>query len=385
MTPEELEIAIEENKKIYDEHFDLVFMKSLCEEVIEMLKIYFRPVFVGFDEMPERNNPDRPIIYACNHSGMAFPWDAIVFATGVMQKHNYDMSRLFRPLAAPMLSASRLMNPFLLTDIWKRVGAIDATGLNFETMMHYQESNVMMYPEGVPGIGKGFNNKYKLQTFSTSMIRMAIKYQTDIIGISCINGEYINPGSYSIEPLNRLVQKIGIPFLPVAIITPLLLLQPWLFYYAWPAKLTYVMGNRYSPSKMVNKPWEEVTQEDIKKVRDEIQSDMQVELDRGVEEYGKKPFHVKEVIRNHVKYWRSLPYWTPLGWPALFSEYDRRYYRERALPTRITRGLFRFWYIVWKNPIVIAYFLPIIGWIPLLFRGLWGRRKVKPWEGSKVK
>ena len=81
MTPEELEIAIEENKKIYDEHFDLVFMKSLCEEVIEMLKIYFRPVFVGFDEMPERNNPDRPIIYACNHSGMAFPWDAIVFAT----------------------------------------------------------------------------------------------------------------------------------------------------------------------------------------------------------------------------------------------------------------------------------------------------------------
>ncbi|MCB0839587.1 MAG: hypothetical protein KDD99_23110, partial [Bacteroidetes bacterium] len=145
------------------------------------------------------------------------------------------------------------------------------------------------------------------------------------------------------------------------------------------------MGNRYSPSKMVNKPWEEVTQEDIKKVRDEIQSDMQVELDRGVEEYGKKPFHVKEVIRNHVKYWRSLPYWTPLGWPALFSEYDRRYYRERALPTRITRGLFRFWYIVWKNPIVIAYFLPIIGWIPLLFRGLWGRRKVKPWEGSKVK
>ena len=385
MTPEELEIAIEQNKKIYDEHIDLVFMKSLCEEVIEMLKIYFRPVFVGFDEMPERNNPDRPIIYACNHSGMAFPWDAIVFATGVMQKHNYDMSRLFRPLAAPMLSASRLMNPFLLTDIWKRVGAIDATGLNFETMMHYQESNVMIYPEGVPGIGKGFNNKYKLQTFSTSMIRMAIKYQTDIIGNSCMNGEYINPGSYSIEPLNRLVQKIGIPFLPVAIITPLLLLQPWLFYYAWPAKLTYVMGNRYSPSKMVNKPWEEVTQEDIKKVRDEIQSDMQVELDRGVEEYGKKPFHVKEVIRNHVKYWRSLPYWTPLGWPALFSEYDRRYYRERALPTRITRGLFRFWYIVWKNPIVIAYFLPIIGWIPLLFRGLWGRRKVKPWEGSKVK
>ena len=385
MTSEEQAVAIEENKKIYTEHFDMVFMESLCQEVIEMLKIYFRPIFVGFDEMPERNNPERPIIYACNHSGMAFPWDAIVFATGVFQKHDYKMGKLFRPLAAPMLSASKLMNPFLLTDIWKRVGAIDATGLNFETMMHYQDSNVLIYPEGVPGIGKGFNNKYKLQPFSTSMIRMAIKYKTDIVGISCVNGEYINPGSYSIKAVNKVIQAIGIPFLPVAIITPLLLVQPWLFYYAWPAKLTYILGNRYSPWKMIDKPWEEVTQEDVKKVRDQIQADMQSELDKGVKEYGKKPYQWGEHIRNIFKHWRSLPYWTPLGWPALFSEYDRRYYQDRELPTRITRGLFRFWYIVWKNPIVIAYFIPLLGWIPILYRGLLGRRRVKSWEGSKVK
>ena len=385
MTPEEQVVAIEENKKIYNEHFDLVFMRSLCQEVIDMLKIYFRPVYVGFDEMPERNNPDHPIIFACNHSGMAFPWDAIVFATGVLQKHDYQMKKLFRPLAAPMLSASKLMNPFLLTDIWKRVGAIDATGLNFETMMQYQDSNILIYPEGVPGIGKGFNNKYKLQTFSTSMIRMAIKYKTDIVGISCVNGEYINPGSYSIKAVNKIIQAIGIPFLPVAIITPLLLVQPWLFYYAWPAKLTYVMGNRYSPWKMTDKSWEEITQEDVKKIRDEIQADMQTELDHGVKKYGKKPYKWGEHFRNIFKHWRSLPYWTPVGWPALFSEYDRRYYQDRELPTRITRGLFRFWYIVWKNPIVIAYFIPIIGWIPILYRGLIGRRRVKAWEGSKVK
>ena len=132
MNPEELAIAIEENKKIFGEHFDLTFMKSLCDEVIEMLKIYFRPVFVDFEEMPERNNPDHPVILACNHSGMAFPWDAIVFATGVSCKSMIiRWIKLFRPLAAPMLSASKLMNPFLLTDIWKRVGAVDANGLEF--------------------------------------------------------------------------------------------------------------------------------------------------------------------------------------------------------------------------------------------------------------
>ena len=91
------------------------------------------------------------------------------------------------------------------------------------------------------------------------------------------------------------------------------------------------------------------------------------------------------LLKTIFKEWRSLPYWTPLGWPALFSEYDRRYYQDRELPSRITRGLFRFWYIIWKNPIVIAYFIPILGWVPILLRGLLGRKRVRSWEGSKVK
>ncbi|MEZ4774900.1 MAG: 1-acyl-sn-glycerol-3-phosphate acyltransferase [Bacteroidia bacterium] len=382
MTPEELALAIEENKKIYHEHFDPQFLECICREVIQLLDLYFRPVFVGFDELPERNNPDRPLIYACNHSGMAFPWDAIVFGMGLMARHEFQMEKLFRPLTAPMLSASKLMNPFLLRDIWKRGGAIDATGLNFETLMHINESNILIYPEGVPGIGKGFNNKYKLQPFSTSMIRMAIKYRTDIIGISCVNGEYINPHSYSVRPINKFIEKLGIPFLPVAFITPLLVVQPWLFYYAWPAKLTYVKGNRYSPWKMAgNRDIGEVSNEEILQIRDTIQADMQVKLDESVSLFGKKPYQWKELGKNLIRHWRRLPYWIPPGWPALFSEYDRRYYKDKELPSRITSGWFRFWYIVWKNPIVLAYFLPVVGWVPILLRGLKGREKVKPWEG----
>ena len=78
--------------------------------------------------------------------------------------------------------------------------------------MQYNDSNILIYPEGVPGIGKGFNNKYQLQRFSTSFIRMAIKYKTDIIPISTINAEYINPWSYNIGWITKLVNKIGMPF-----------------------------------------------------------------------------------------------------------------------------------------------------------------------------
>jgi len=384
MSPGEVELALEENKKIFESHFDAEYVKHLNHEIVDMLNWYFRPVFVGFEEMPQRNNPDHPLILACNHSGMAFPWDAIIFGTGLFHKHGYDLNKLFRAMASPMLSASNLMNPFLLTDLWKRVGAVDATGLNFETMMHYQDSNLLIYPEGVPGIGKGFNRKYQLQKFSTSMVRMAIKYKTDIVGVSCVNGEYINPFSYTSRRLNKLVQKIGIPYLPVALQTPFLLIQPWLFYYAFPAKLTYVRGRRFKAYEMVDhRPLEEVSMEEIRNIRDHIQQGMQEDLDKAVKEYGQKPYDWKEFGQSLRKHWWDLPYWTPIGWPALFTEFDSRYQKEEKAPKGIIRGWFRFWKIALRNPIVFAYYIPIFGWIPILIKGLRGRKIVRSWEGSQ--
>ena len=360
-------------------------MRSLNTEIVDYLNVYFRPVFEGFDELPARGEGDRPLIYACNHSGMAFPWDAIIFGAGLFHKHDYQLEKLFRPLASPLLSASNLMNPFLLKNLWKRVGAIDATSLNFETMMQYPDAHLLIYPEGVPGIGKGFNRKYQLQKFSTSMVRMAMKYDTKIVGMSCVNGEYINPWSYSWDPLNQWVRKLGIPFLPIALHTPLLLLQPWLYYYGFPAKLTYVRGNTYNPREMLGKNnWDDITEEDILNVRDQIQADMQKELNKNVKKWGRKPFNWKELRKNLAKYWRHLPYWTPIGWPALFTEYDRRYGGEDKPPTKVVRGWFQFWAIVFRNPIVFAYFIPVLGWIPIIYKGMRGRKKVQGWDGAKA-
>ena len=385
LSPEDQDRLVEANKKIFDEHFDMEYMRSLNTEIVDYLNLYFRPQFENFDELPERAEGDRPLIYACNHSGMAFPWDAIIFGAGLFHKHQYNLKKLFRPLAAPALSASNLMNPFLLENLWKRVGAVDATSLNFETMMQYEDSHLLIYPEGVPGIGKGFNRKYQLQKFSTSMVRMALKYKTDIIGMSCVNGEYINPWSYSWEPINKLSKKIGIPYVPIGLLTPLLLVQPWLFYYGFPAKLTYIKGNRYNPTEMAgNKAWEDIEEADILRIRDEIQFDMQAQLNKNVERYGKKPFNWKEIRIGLKKSWRHLPYWTPPGWPALFTEYDRRYKGDNPPPTKVVRGWFQFWVIVLKNPIVFAYFIPVLGWIPLIWKGLRGRKEVKSWEGARA-
>jgi hypothetical protein len=216
------------------------------------------------------------------------------------------------------------------------------------------------------------------------MIRMALKYKTDIVSLLCVNGEYINPHAYRVKWINRLVNKMGIPFLFIGPLTIPMILFPLVFYSALPSKLTYVVGKRYRPSDMTDKDWEELDIEDFKRIRDQVQQGMQEELNNHVKAYGESPYNMKELWRSLWKHGRDLPYTTPIGWPALFTEFDRRYRKEGKAPHGVIRGWFRFWRIVIRNPIVICYFLPLIGWIPITIKGLLGRRTVKAWKGSKV-
>lgn len=370
LSDDELLAIIEKNRKVIRGYLDLPFIRSLVENVLELLdEVYFRSEFIGFDELPERPNADRPIIYASNHSGMAFPWDAIMFSSMFYKRNGYDMSKTGRPLTAPMLSKTTLMNPFLLPDFWKRAGGVDATSINFETLMNMPESDILIYPEGIAGIGKGFNRRYQLQRFSTSILRMSIKYKTDIIPFATINGEYINPYVYSFDSINRQIEKLGIPFLPIGPLTLILIFQPWLFYFAFPAKLTFVMGERIRPYELLDKPFAQITQEDLDQLRDKIHVTMQQQFDIAVKQYGKRPYQWKEFWARWRKNWKKFPYFLPFGWPIMFSEFDRQYHHADGKPVKLDLHFSSVLHYILRNPITIAYFIPILGWIPMLMRG----------------
>ncbi|MDZ7359689.1 MAG: hypothetical protein ONB46_03025 [candidate division KSB1 bacterium] len=365
----ELTPQIKENQKIYTEFMDRDFVMALIKHVLDPLnQYYFRSEFVGFEPFPQRNHPERPLIFASNHSGMAFPWDAIVFATQLFKRGGYNMTKAVRPLASPMLSQTNLMNPFLVKNFWKRAGGIPATSLNFETMMYYQDSQILVYPEGVPGIGKGFDKRYRLQRFATSFIRISLKYKTDIIPFATVNGEYINPLAYSSERLNNWVNKIGIPFLPVGFMTLLIPFLPWTFYFGFPAKLTYVMGRRIKPYELVDKPVEKITEKDVRHVTDWVRKQMQEELHEAVSRYGAKPYAGREFFSICRRNPKKFPYFLPFFWPSLFAECERRFDEKDESPWKLNllTGLRAFF----KRPINFAFFLPIIGWIPILWRGL---------------
>lgn len=383
MTAEELAIAIEKNKWIYDRYYDEDMAKLLVQKVMPILKdIYFRPAMIGFEDMPERNNPKHPIIFISNHSGMAFPWDGMVFLTEILERFNYNPKKIMRGLAAPLLSQTVIMNPFMIPYAWKKTGGIDATYLNFETMMQHPDSHLLIYPEGVPGIGKGFDKKYQLQRFATSFVRMSLKYKTDVIPFSTVNGEYVNPYCYSIPWINNLSSKLGVPYIPIGFLLLLVPIFPWLWYYACPAKMTYVRGTRISPYQWIDKPYEEMTDADIAMIRDKIHASAQKDLDEAVAKYGNHPFQLKELFSKMWNNMNYFPFYLPFAWPFLFNEANRLYEKQKKEGKPVEDlDIYLGWGALLKmmimNPITICYFIPILGWIPLIFLGF---RKLPEWE-----
>ena len=377
---------IRANQHIYSDYFRAEFTQALDENVLQLLdRVWFRSELVGFEDYPQRNNPDRPLIFASNHSGMAFPWDAIISLSHLWRHllQRYGTLRdLPRPLSAPLLSATTLMNPYLVKNFWKKCGSVDATTLNFETMMYYQDHNLMLYPEGVPGIGKGFNRKYQLQRLATSMLRLSLMHGTDIVPFYTINAEYLNPYAYSFDWINRLTKKIGIPFLPITLLLLLVLVQPWAFYLALPAKLTFVMGTRIRPSDLTAKKHDELTRDEYLALSEQVRLRLQGEMDAAVATYGQHPFRWRELGQRIRQNWRYFPFFLPFAWPALFAEFERRFVRrgERDFHLHLDRPG-TFWQMLWRNPLVLAYFVPLLGWVPLAIKGYRGNKLRKQQAG----
>jgi len=368
--------AVQANQHIYRDYFDEEFTRSIDENILQLLdRVWFRSRLVGFEPLPARNNPDRPLIFASNHSGMAFPWDAIVVLAHLFRKLPDHYHTMPRPMSAPLLSKTALMNPYLVQHFWKKCGCVEATTLNFETMMHNPSHNLMVYPEGVPGIGKGFNRKYQLQRLATSMLRMSLEHGTDIMPFYTVNAEYLNPYAYSFEPINRFTKKIGIPFLPLTLLLLLVLVQPWAFYLGLPAQLTYVMGTRIRPSELTPKKHDELTRDEYLALSEQVRQQMQAELDAAVAAYGQQPYQWRQLWQRMKENRRYFPFFLPFAWPAAFTEFERRYVQrgERGFKLNLDKPG-AFWKLLWRNPLVLAYFIPLLGWIPLAIKGYRGHR-----------
>jgi 1-acyl-sn-glycerol-3-phosphate acyltransferase len=337
------------------EPFDPKFTRAMLEDVLEpILHHYFRPVIFGLKHLPAAG----PVILAANHSGNAFPYDAIIFDAELWRLDGYDPARKLRTVYEKELSYTWWMRPFGIDNFWRRGGGVDMLFDNFDRLLA-RGDRILYFPEGVPGIGKGFNRRYQLQRFSTSFVVLAARHGIPVYPLYMVNAEWINPYGYVFPPLDRVMQRaFAVPFLPLPA-GLLAIIFPWIWYLAFPARTIFVIGAPLDIAARVRASGlDDLAQPDravLQRVAEHIRQDMQQELDELVAIHGKHPYDGPGLWKSLKAGWGRLRWILPTGWPVAFLRKERDFYRPPA-----RNALHR----VLRDWDLIGFYLPL-GW-PLL-------------------
>ena len=100
-----------------------------------------------------------------------------------------------------------------------RVGAVRACPENAERLLE-KEGIVGVFPEGVHGIKKLFQERYRLQRFGRGgYIRLCLRMRAPIVPCAIIGAEESSPLLYRLEGLTEL---LGLPYFPITPTFPFL-------------------------------------------------------------------------------------------------------------------------------------------------------------------
>jgi 1-acyl-sn-glycerol-3-phosphate acyltransferase len=165
-----------------------------------LYKTYWRVQTSGMENIPETGRA----LLVVNHSGQ-LPWDGAMVANAVMREH--PSQRLVRTLFADWFPTL----PFL-SQMFVKSGQVLATEDNGRRLLE-QDELVAVYPEGYKGVGKLYNERYKLARFGRGgFIKMAIRTHSPIIPTCVVGAEetYI-----SLAKSETMAKLVGFPYFPL--------------------------------------------------------------------------------------------------------------------------------------------------------------------------
>lgn len=164
---------------------------------------YFRVRSVGAEVLPAAG----PAILAANHSGV-LPIDGVMLFHDVL-RHSHP-PRVPRPIADTFVPAL----PFIST-LFSRCGMVGGSRGNVDALLERGEL-LMIFPEGVPGIGKPLRERYRLRPFRVGHAELAIRHRAPVIPVGIIGAEEQLPLT-----LRLPVHAFGAPYLPLSLLPPL--------------------------------------------------------------------------------------------------------------------------------------------------------------------
>lgn len=165
--------------------------------------------------------PTGPAILAANHSG-TLPFDGAMLWIDVLR--HTDPPRPARAVADYFVSSL----PFIGT-LFSRAGMVGGSRGNVRRLLESGEL-LLLFPEGTPGIGKRFSERYQLQEWRQGHCEMAIRYRAPVVPVGIVGAEEQMPQVARI-PLRGL--GLPVPYLPIPA-TPLPLPVRYHVYYGEP-------------------------------------------------------------------------------------------------------------------------------------------------------
>ena len=160
---------------------------------------WFRVEVSGIENMPK----DGSVLVVGNHSGQ-LPLDGVMIAMAMIL--DAEKPRIARSMVERFIQTL----PFL--SVWfPRVGQVMGTPENAQRLLESGEA-LVVFPEGVKGIAKPFDRRYKLAPFGQGFIRLALQTGTPIVPVAVIGAEEQYP---TVANLDGLAKLLGFPALPV--------------------------------------------------------------------------------------------------------------------------------------------------------------------------
>jgi 1-acyl-sn-glycerol-3-phosphate acyltransferase len=186
---------------------DLPFVQAL-EPVFNWLYTdYWRVQTVGVGHIPSAG---RALIVA-NHSG-TLPFDGSMVNIAVRKTHG--QGRFVRFLVEDFVFHSPFMGV-----VMNRLGGVRACPENANRLLA-REDVVAVFPEGVKGLGKLYEERYQLARFGRGgFVRVAAEMQVPVIPCAIVGAEEIYPILWKSDVLAK---SFNVPYLPI---TPTF---PWL-------------------------------------------------------------------------------------------------------------------------------------------------------------